>query len=105
MDQDLDGDFADGVERAEDVESWCGTETEDGLPFVQDYEGLQERQRGRNTFIVQHFCPTAEKKKSWSRAGVTESDSCGRSASYMVGAAVVLLKQQLHESLRTSYST
>lgn len=45
VDQDLDGDSADGVERAEDVESWCGTETEDGLPFVQDYEGLQETEK------------------------------------------------------------
>lgn len=45
VDQDLDGDSADGVKRAEDVESWCGTEAEDGLPFVQDYEGLQHTQK------------------------------------------------------------
>lgn len=34
MDQDLDGDSADRVERAEDVEGGCGAEAEDGLPFV-----------------------------------------------------------------------
>lgn len=45
MHEDLDGESPDGVERAEDVEGGCGTETEDGLAFVQDYEGLQENQR------------------------------------------------------------
>ena len=48
VDQDLDGDSADGVERTEDVEGRCGTETEDGLPFVQDYESLQQNQRQKH---------------------------------------------------------
>lgn len=52
VDQDLDGDSSDGVEGAEDVQSGCGTETEDGLPFVQDYEGLQERQRQKHIFLM-----------------------------------------------------
>lgn len=45
MYEDLDGDAADGVEGAEDVERRRGAEAEDGLPLVQHYEGLQGRQR------------------------------------------------------------
>lgn len=47
MDQDPDGDSADRVERVEDVEGRRGTEAEDGLPFVQDDEGLRETDRRR----------------------------------------------------------
>lgn len=45
MDQDPDGEPADGVERAEHVERRRGAEAEDGLPFVQHYESLQEKQK------------------------------------------------------------
>lgn len=46
MDEDLDGDAADGVEGAEDVERRRGAEAEDGLPLVQHYEGLRGRRGG-----------------------------------------------------------
>lgn len=54
MHEDLDGESPDRVEGAEDVEGGCGTETEDGLPFVQDYECLQENQTEKyiNTQIL-----------------------------------------------------
>lgn len=54
MHEDLDGESPDRVEGAEDVEGRCGTETEDGLPFVQDYERLQENQTEKyiNTQIL-----------------------------------------------------
>lgn len=52
MDQDLDGQSADGVEGAEDVEGWRGTETKDGLPLVQDYESLKENHRHKNIQVT-----------------------------------------------------
>lgn len=68
MDQDLDGQPADGVEGAEDVEGWRGAETEDGLPFVQDYESLEENHRKtfvKSTLYLQiHFMKTKKSHKT-----------------------------------------
>ena len=44
MDQDPDGEAADGVEGAEDVQRRGGTEAEDGLPPVQHDEGLRREE-------------------------------------------------------------